>query len=376
MHIRDAMVHLLLKQPFYGYIAASVTPVESKDVPAMCITSEPALKLLYNKSWYEALDDNHALGAVMHEVLHFALLHPCRKGGRDGCLWSVACDMAVNEHIDAAFLPDGSVTVAKIAEEIKIAIPPKKSAEFYYDIISENSEDLSFIQRKDEISVILKSGRELKVNDSADMDSSEINRKALECTVSEILEQAASEDEIPNGLKDSIIEIYKTYEVNWRNVIKRFLSGKGKVLSRKSCKTVSRRFENLPGNKRTVGVNALLALDESGSISNDQVIKFYRELLAIKRITGACISVTQFDTECTDPVPIDRFTRNMERIRNGGTDFRPVFQLADKMHIPLLVIFTDGDGTAPEHSSQKVLWVLTKGGVKPAEYGHSVIFGA
>lgn len=61
-------------------------------------------------------------------------------------------------------------------------------------------------------------------------------------------------------------------------------------------------------------------------------------------------------------------------MKSGGTDFRPVFKLADKMHIPLLMIFTDGDGTVPESTNQRVLWVLTKSGKKPAEFGDCIAF--
>jgi predicted metal-dependent peptidase len=124
-----------------------------------------------------------------------------------------------------------------------------------------------------------------------------------------------------------------------------------------------------------LGVNALLAIDESGSISMPQAVKFYNEILSINRITGTSLLVTEFDTTCTGPVPIDRYSRDKRRVRNGGTDFRPVFTLADKMKIPVVIIFTDGDGAAPESVNQKVLWILTKGGKKPVQYGECVVFG-
>lgn len=374
MQFKDTMLHLLLKQPFYGYLAASVTPAESRDIAKITLEIIPSPRLLYNREWYEALKDEQALGAIIHELLHLVLLHPFRKGNRERHLWVIACDMAVNEHIDPQLLSADSITVDKIAGEIKETLPGCKSAEFYYDIISRSDNKVSFLEDNNEIKVVLSSGQELKASNSIEADASEVNKNAVKCMLSELLEQAEAEGEVPNGIAGSISEIYKTHEVNWRNVLKRFLSGKGKVLVRKTCKKESKRFENLPGNKRTVGTNALLALDESGSISNQHSVKFYNELLSIKRITGASISVTQFDTECTQPVPIEKFTRKMERVKNGGTDFRPVFQLADKMRVPLLIIFTDGDGAAPEHADQKVLWVLTKGGKKPAGFGHCVTF--
>lgn len=374
MRIQDIIIRLLLKQPFYGYVAASVASVESKLVKKAGITAEPSLKLNYNKEWFDTLDELQATGAVMHELLHLVLLHPFRGGGRDRDLWSVACDMAVNEFLDPAFLAADSITVVSIIEETRLQIPGKMSAEYYYDVISGEDANLNLIFREDETSLILKNGQELKASDFIENEMQETDSRAMESMLFELLDQAASEGEVPNGLKAAISELYKPYEVNWRNVLKRFMTGKGKVNKRKSCKKESKRFENLPGVKRTVGVDVLLALDESGSISNDQIMKFYGELRAIKRITGASISVTQFDMDCTKPVPVEYFTRNMERARSGGTDFRPVFELAEKLRIPLLVIFTDGDGTAPESTGLKVLWVLTEGGIKPASYGHSIVF--
>lgn len=374
MHIQDIMIRLLLKQPFYGYVAASVSTVESRLVKKAGITAEPHLKLHYNREWFDTLDELQATGAVMHELLHLVMLHPFRMGGRDRDLWSVACDMAVNEFLDTAFLAADSITVEKVIEETKLKLPHKMSAEYYYEVISGEDASLNLIFNENETSLLMKNGQELKASNFIEGEMQETDSRAMESMLFGLLDQAASEGEVPNGLKPAISELYKPYEVNWRNVLKRFMTGKGKVNKRKSCKKESKRFENLPGVKRTVGVNVLLALDESGSISNDQIIKFYGELRAIKRITGASISVTQFDTDCTDPVPVEYFTRKMERARSGGTDFRPVFQMAEKLRIPLLVIFTDGDGTAPETTGLKVLWVLTEGGVKPAPYGHSIVF--
>jgi len=375
MRIQEVIIRLLLKQPFYGYIAASVTPVESREIPKVNMVPVPTPVLVYNKQWFEGLKDEHAVGVVIHELLHLILLHSFRKGNRERQLWVIACDMAVNEHIDPHLLPEDAVTVDKIARETGEIIPAMKSAEFYYDIISSSDKNVNLAGNDDEVRVVLRNGQELKANNSMEGDSSEINKNALKAMLSEQIQQAKAEGEIPGGICSFINDIYKAGEVNWRNVLKRFLSGRGRVIARKSCKRESKRFENLPGNKRTIGTNALLALDESGSISDNHITKFYNELLSIKRITGANVSVTQFDTECTHPVSLERFIRKKERVKNGGTDFRPVFQLADKTHTPLLIIFTDGEGEIPEKSpNQKVLWVLTKGSKKPAEFGHCITF--
>lgn len=230
------------------------------------------------------------------------------------------------------------------------------------------------MERENELKVLLGNGQELVANSSTETDASEVSTRAAKSLITELIAQAGSEGEIPAGIGDSLNEIYNTSEVNWRNVLKRFLTGKGRVKVRKTCKKVSRRFDDLPGSKRSIGTSALVALDESGSISDKQVMKFFDEMLEIKRITGADIRITQFDTACTNPVPIDMYIRKKARVKNGGTDYHPVFQLADKLHIPHLIIFTDGEGPAPDSANQKVLWVLTGGGKIPADFGYSVTF--
>lgn len=374
MQIQDVLIHLLLKQPFYGYMAASVTPAESREVANIDIRMTPTPKLLYNKAWYESLKGEQPVGVLIHELLHMVLLHFYRGAGREAHLWPIACDMAVNEHIDKDVLPEEYITVEKIAKELGVKIPRLKSAEYYYDIISREEQQLRFIVIKNEVKVVLGNGQELRANIPADENTSEVCSKASQSMIRDLVEQAGNEGDIPDGIGRYIEEIYRMKDVDWRNVLKRFLTGKGKMLARSTCKRESKRFEDLPGKKRLLGTTALLALDESGSITDESVAKFYNELLSIRKITGADIYVTRFDTDCTQPVPVNKYVRRKVRVKSGGTDFRPAFQMADKMRIPLLIIFTDGDGTAPVSANQKVLWVITKGGKKPAPYGHCLMF--
>lgn len=374
MKMRDAMLHLLLKQPFYGYVAASVTPTESEDVTTIKMINDSSLKLIYNKQWYESISNEIAIGVIIHELLHIILLHPYRRGRREKLLWTIACDMAVNEHISPELLPEDSVTVEVISKEIREKIPKLKSAEFYYEVICKDESQFSFFELKDDIKVVLKSGLELAANRQMEDETSEINKSALKSMMSELIEQAQFEGEIPGAVSSFITDIYKSGDINWRNILRRFLTGKGKVIKRKSFKRESKRFENLPGNKRTLGLNALIALDASGSISDNQLSQFYGELLKLKKITGAALMVTEFDTDCTKPVSIESYVREKKRYKSGGTDYRPVFELADTMGMALLLIFTDGEGTAPPEANQKVVWMLTKEGKRPAEYGHYVNF--
>lgn len=374
MQPQEAIIHLLLKQPFYGHIASALTFAPHSGIPTMKTLTSPHLHILYNPEWYGALVARAAIGVLIHELLHLILLHPLRRGAREVLLWSVACDLAVNGHIHGDLLPADAITVTKVEQELKITLEPMKSAETYYAILEKTENGLNLLQLEDQVKILLSSGETLSAELQDSHPSAEMDRKTVEKMISDCVTEASEDGDAPDSLADFISDNYKAYRVNWRNVLKRFLSGKGRMISRKSLKKVSRRFENMPGNKRTLGLHVLLALDESGSINGEELKLFWQEILKIKRITGASLSVTEFDTRCSEPIPIERYARNMKRRKSGGTDFRPIFTLADAIRVPMVIVFTDGDGSMPEAVNQKVLWVLTREPKKPVPFGHSIVY--
>lgn len=374
MNMKEIVMRLLLEQPFYGYVASSVTFTESDSIAAIKSASIPSLKILYNPEWFNTLPNDHKMGAVIHELLHIILLHPFRRMNREAILWSVACDMAANELIFGRWLPAEAVTVSEIEKRIKRTMERKRNAEYYYDILSDTDDMKGFIGIQGDSILISEGGRELIAQTVPDEAVSGMEITALKQNLAQAVEQAGMGGELPAELEDSLDDVYRELRVNWRIILKRFLSGRGKLLTRKSYKRQSRRYDNLPGTKRTVGVNALLAIDESGSISDALVKEFYKELKEINKITGVCIQVTRFDTECTPPVGLNKFVIESKREKRGGTNFKPVFKLADDLKIPLVIIFTDGDGEAPDSVNQSTLWVLSKNGKKPAGYGAFVTF--
>ena len=203
-------------------------------------------------------------------------------------------------------------------------------------------------------------------------DGLEIKSLVDELTLVQIA--ADAEDGMEKSLLEQTEAIYRPYKVNWRNVLKRFLAGQGRIHTRKSYKRQSRRYEDLPGSKRSVGVRALVAVDESGSVSDEEVAAFHKELIRINGINGADITAVRFDSACSEPMPLARFVSENKRERRGGTDFRPVFEMADRMKIPMVIVFTDGEGEAPTSVQQKVLWVLTSRGRLNVDYGIKVKF--
>ncbi len=375
MRIRDAVMKLLLVQPFYASLASVISLQETKSVPTIQMTLLPSPVLKVNPTWYEGLNDAQAQGVLLHELMHLLFLHPLRRGDRDPLLWAVACDLAVNELLPPAMLGSDAATVGKMEAKIEHKLERGLGAERYYAALSRLLNDsFSLLARENTVTLRL-GGESLFASDLlTDEEVPETNAQALKNQVETLMDSAAQNGEFPAELSGQVDPPWQRPEIDWAALFKRFLTGRGRMETRATYKRVSRRYENSPGAKRSIGLDVLIALDESGSISDEQLQSFFAELKTVNRVTNARILVTEFDTKCSEPRPAAQYRHGRERTRNGGTDFRPVFELADSLKMPLVVVFTDGEGAAPERVDQRVLWVLTKGGKQPAPYGHSVMF--
>lgn len=109
----------------------------------------------------------------------------------------------------------------------------------------------------------------------------------------------------------------------------------------------------------------VIAIDTSGSTSGELVQKFVQKTYNILKSTESffskinlhiiqCDAKIQEHVKITNQVEFDRYISTMEIYGLGGTDFRPVFTLVDKLieqreftNLKGLVYFTDGYGDFP-----------------------------
>ncbi len=372
--MRDVIIDLLIESPYYGYLANRVRYQEDKSVVTILTSFEQGPIMKYNPDWLNTYNKLQRKGILVHELLHLALLHFLRRDGREAIRWHLACDLAISELMDPDLVEQTKLTTQAMFVETGLVMPSKARAEVYYEFLEDNEEQIDYSYDSKKQTITFEDGKSYQSGKLEEIKEMDIHSRAMVDELSRVQVASQSEDAL-NGLLSDVTEmVYSAYKVNWHHVLKRFLSGQGRVLKHKTYKRVSRRFEDLLGNKRSTGLKAMVAVDESGSISNQDIEAFYQELVRIHGIQHADIQVVRFDTTCSKPVALQQFLIEKRRTKRGGTDFRPVFELADQMKIPLLVFFTDGDGEAPISSRQKVLWVLTNDGRQPAKYGTSIKF--
>lgn len=102
-----ARTQLLLGQPFFGTLCLRLKLIAGAQ-PTMATNGR---EIVYNPTFAAQLNPRELEAVLAHEVLHCALGHHCRRGGRDPHLWNEAADLAINPILVANgfTLPEGAL---------------------------------------------------------------------------------------------------------------------------------------------------------------------------------------------------------------------------------------------------------------------------
>lgn len=159
-------------------------------------------------------------------------------------------------------------------------------------------------------------------------------------------------------------------ELPWNLYLMRLL---GTVESNRK-KTTTRRNRRQPdrlelrGELRSHTARIALALDISGSISDDEFLQAMKEVFSIVKNCSHELTILECDDEIRREYPVKSIRDIKERSgTRGGTRFSPVFEYANEHKINLLIYFTDGKGEERlkvKPRGYKVLWILSGRGDK------------
>jgi len=105
VRIQKARTALLLDHLFFGSLPFRLGARPTTSIQTM---ATDGISLFYNPDFVETLNAAELIGTLAHDVLHPALQHHTRRGGRDRKRWNMACDFAINP-----LLLDAGLTLPK-----------------------------------------------------------------------------------------------------------------------------------------------------------------------------------------------------------------------------------------------------------------------
>lgn len=340
--LSKAKAQLILEHPFYASLLCDLPFVRRDDVKTMAVDG---INVYYNEDFVNNLTANELKFVEGHEVLHCVFDHMKRKHGRNHRRWNMAADYIINDMLVA----DNVGTMPKGGLYNKnLVVAGKYTTDGVYKLLPEDGgED------NDPLDDVL---------DAPPGKDKEITEKWQIRTV-----QAAHAAKLAGALSASaqrLVNLLVNPTVPWQEVLQRFVSKRCKT--DRSFSRPNRRFiaqgVYLPAmSGETLGKIAI-AVDCSGSITNEVLNSFAAEIKAIKEsLRPASIDVYYFDSEVSHTESYEpNDALDIKPHGGGGTAFSPIMRAinaTDELPECLVVLtdlYCDDFGPQPDYP---VLWV-------------------
>jgi predicted metal-dependent peptidase len=415
-----ARTRLILDKPFLGALVLRL-PMKAGD-PKWCkSTATDAKTLYYNRGYIKALSLEQVQFVLAHEALHCGLSHFARRGHRDKHRWDVACDFAVNPLL----IRDGLIPVP---EALVLREYDGMTAEEIYPLVDENPDQEPMDQhlydenqsdagegnrpqqpppnRKDRQGQGEqppqqdardnaggggdRSGDSGRVKQQADDESggapqppplTEGERQALAVQWQQRLagaaQQALQAGKLGGAMARMVDHLLQP-QLPWRMLLARYMTSVARDDYNYMRPSSRRESDAIFPSLRSTQTELVVALDTSGSVGDKDIGEFLSEINAIKGQMRARITVLTCDSEIAESCPWiyepwEEIALPERLTGGGGTDFRPVFEWADRQdrQPDLLLYFTDAEGAFPsQEPGFPVLWLVK--GKQPVPWGQRV----
>ena len=352
------------KENFYGYFIFQMSRKIRFDISTPSGVNFKGNKYIiyFNPVLFLQLNIDQMKTTIKHEIYHIIAWHLVRakdiKNKYSKLAINSAMDMVVNQYLNN--LPPYAITVRSINLKYSLELEPYDTFEHYAEAIQRAIE----LKDYDEKGEIIDDFDPETTHDIWD-ESEDIDENTLRDFTEKFISNA-EKGSIPLQLENMIASLRSSKsELPWNIYLKRLI---GTVESHKK-KTITRRNRRQPnrldlkGEIRNHKAEIIVAIDISGSISDEEFKQAIKEVLSIVKNYNHEITIIECDNEIRRTYKVSNVRDVKDRVASGGgTRFTPVFNYANKKRANLLVYFTDGKGEDKLDiipKGYKTLWVIS-----------------
>ena len=392
----DLNIHtarLLMDEPFFAAISRRIDKRASYAIPTAGVMVNPStaqFEMLYNPDFFEKLTDLERRDVLKHEFYHITFLHVTDRmpEGVKPQLWNIAADLAINSHLHN--LPEGALvpgegpfadlTRGESAEWYLANLPKvvKDKKEMEY---SEEGEGGEPGQGQGEGEPGDGTGEGVSMSDLSDEDlpetlddhsgwgkcSQEVKDMAKE-RLKDIIKKSAQDcaknnswGSVPSDAKRKIMKVLET-KVDWKKVLRYFVKASQRASHSSSIKRINRRYPYIhPGRKANRVALVAVSIDQSGSVDDAMLEKFFAELSKLAEI--AEFVVIPFDTRVDDSLVYTwkkGERKQHTRVMQGGTCFDAPTEYVNGKAFDGHIVLTDMCAPKPRPSKCQRMWMTTQ----------------
>jgi len=381
-----ARTRLILDKPFLGTLVMHLPLVDAD--PAWCkTTATDARAFYYNADFIDALSLEQTQFVLSHEALHCALSHFARRSHRDKYRWDIACDLAINPLLVAEGLEPcpGALHLVEYegmtAEEIYPCIDESDQMNTHDHHIYDQGEsdgggspDSGGSGPPQQQSPSPQQGQKeqpTKTDRGGAGQPRPLGPEAREQLATQWAQrmagahqQAMQAGKMEGALGRMIGHLLEP-QIPWRALLARYMVASARE-DYNWARPSRREGDAILPSLRSNELKLVVAIDSSGSISDQEMQQFVSELDALKGQVNARITLLACDSELAANAPWrfepwEPLVLPGEITGGGGTDFNPVFHWLEKSddHPDLLIYFTDAQGSfPPREPALPVIWLV------------------
>ncbi|MBH1942162.1 hypothetical protein I5677_14765 [Mobilitalea sibirica] len=363
---------------FYGYFLFQMTREIRFDIsgPTAVNFQGANYTINFNPIIFLNLNLRQMESSIKHEILHILSMHLIRtkqlKGRYSRLAVNMAMDLVVNQYLK--YLPPYATTLEWVNVNYGLKLEPYASFEYYVETLQtaidllEHDKDAP--HDNDSIADTIETEYSAEKTHDIWEDTSDIDQKTLQDFTEKVI-ALSEKGELPTYIKNMISSLKNSKEeLPWNLYLNRLMGSVESTIK----KTITRRNRRQPdrlelrGQLRNHKANIIVALDISGSISDEEFKQAMKEVLAIVKNYNHEITVIECDDQIRRIYPVKSIHDLKERMNTrGSTLFTPVFEYANHHQVNLLVYFTDGKGedklkVVPR--GYHILWIISGRGDK------------
>lgn len=374
--LTTARIGLLLKAPFFGQLATRMTLTNAD---AWCGTAATdGRKFYYNSEFVDKMPLKQLEFLVGHEILHAVYDHMGRRGDRQPRLSNIAADYCVNQDLIEQRIGE-KISVCPILFDNKFK---DMSYEEVYDYLYQNAKKINIDQLEQMIlDDHLEEEDENGNGGSGDDDGDEqggkrprLSKEERDAIKDEIkgaviaAAQSAGAGNLPSGVKRLLRDLTEPV-IGWKELLQQQIQStiKNDYTWARPSRKGWHMDAIMPGLKPGEMIDVCIAMDQSGSISEEDSKAFLGEIKGIMeafdeyKITLWCFDTEIYNVQTYTSDNIDDIME-YEPAGGGGTDFMAnwEFMKANAIEPKKFIMFTDGMpfGEWGEEQYCETVWII------------------
>ena len=373
---------LLMDEPFFAAISRRIDKRASTAIPTAGVMVNPdsaQFEMLYNPEFFGKLTDLERADVLKHEFYHVIFQHVTDRfpDGVNMKLWNIATDLAINSHLHN--LPEGGLIPGQ-PDTPFADLPKGMSAEWYLANMPDFQKPDGQKGQGAEQEGNGGSGGESGSNqgdadgvpDSLDdhsgwgqcsQETKDMAKERLKETVKKATEEASRSNgwgSVSSEVRSKVMKMFET-KIDWKKVLRYFIKTSQRADRSSSIKRINRRYAYIhPGRKANRVAKVAVSIDQSGSVSDEMLGKFFAELNKLSSI--AEFVVVPFDTRVDESLVYTwkkGQNKNVERVLQGGTCFDAPTQYVNDKGFDGHIVLTDMCAAKPKASKCQRMWMTT-----------------